>query len=255
MDSISPRQYLPITGQISDPLDTATYYLRAFIYRFIGSDAPELIDTVNLVDRGSQFFSYQWQTLADVSGEGYILSIIVKTYTDSDYTTESINYERTDYKYKIIERVQHLGGGVGVDYKRIKKMIDDRVMGSYPELSLDPVIKEIRGIRTQDNKDVKDTLDKLKKDISNIKLPKQDNSDLAKQIEAIKKQVENIKFPKQEKVDLKPIVNRINLLGLETDKKIKKIFRAIDEIPTTKEEKMDKKVRGIFNKKRRSIFK
>jgi len=121
-------------------------------------------------------------------------------------------------------------------------------LGKYPELSLDPVIKEITGIRTQDNKDVKSILDNIAKKVSNIIVPKQDNSDVLKQ-------VKNIKFPKQDKVDLKPIVNRINLLELETNKKIKRIFRAIDEIPTTKEEVLDKKVTSIFNKKERSIFK
>ena len=250
MSSVTPRQYLPITGYISNPADTNTYYLKAYIYKHVGINAPALIETVSLVDRGEGIFSYAYQTPADVSGEGYFLSVFVKTFTDEACTTESFRYERTEYKYKVIERVLHLGGGADIDYKRIKKMIKEevKVLGKYPELSLDPVIKEIRGIRTQDNKDVKSILDNIAKKVSNIIVPKQDNSDVLKE-------VKNIKFPKQDKVDLKPIVNRINLLELETNKKIKRIFRAIDEIPTTKEEVLDKKVTSIFNKKRRSIFK
>ena len=228
MNSIAPRQYLPIIKQISDPLDTTTYYVQAYIYKCVGNDAPSLVKTVNLVDRGGQRFTYQYQTPADVSGEGYFLSIITKVFTDSGYTTESSNYERTEVEHRVIERVQHFGGGTGVNYKKITTIIEKEVSGKIKDIektlgeikskkvNLDSIIKEIQSIdsRLYEIGDLENKINQLNQDLKKIEknLDKKISENVLDKIKEVQKSVRAIKIPEPQKADLTPVIRKLNAI-------------------------------------------
>lgn len=131
---LNPREYFTIVRQIEDHTDVSTYYVRAVI-RNAKSDA--LIETVDLTDRTGNRFSKSWLVPADVSGQGFYISILTSVYTDAGHTTKSQNYGDKIDVYLVQARMNSnlggFGGGSDIDYKRIQKMIDasvDRGVGS-----------------------------------------------------------------------------------------------------------------------------
>lgn len=132
---LNPRETFTIVRQIEDHTDQATYYVRAVI-RNAKTDAIIQVDGnnyVNLTDQGSQRFTKNWLVPADASGQGFYISILTSVYTDSGYTTKSENYGDKIETYLVQDRVNAnlggLGGGGGsdIDYKKIRKIVDEVV--------------------------------------------------------------------------------------------------------------------------------
>lgn len=129
MIQLRPGEQFPITYRISDPSDSTTYYVQAKIYN---SRTNTLLDTVNLADQGNGVFRQNWQVVGDSSDQGLFIDINVNVYTDSGYTAVSSNYQQENRQYLVQERVNtHRfgggGGGVDIDYKKIKKIVDEAI--------------------------------------------------------------------------------------------------------------------------------
>ena len=167
MLAVRPNEDLPIIRAIDNPNDAATYYIQAVI-----KNAKTLVtlDTVNLTDNGDRLFSYNWHTPHDAVGLGMYIIIITTVYTDSGYTTKSEVYAEQTDTYKIEINQAHFGGGGGsdIDYRRLRKIIQEE-------------------------------LEKLPK-VELPKFPKQEKVDLVPVLQAIANKT--FDFPKPEKIDL-----------------------------------------------------
>lgn len=173
---LQPQVAFPIVRQISNHLDSDTYYVRAIVRNASGVT----IDSVNLTGQGGQRFQTSWQVPVDSSGQGSYISIVTSVYTDSGYTTKSPNYGDEETTYLIFDRVMPAmrGGGSKIDYSSIRKIIKEEIEKAKPEPIKIPEQKEY-----QVNFDT--VLSKINEQASSIK----------KSIEA----------NKPDKVDLEPI--------------------------------------------------
>lgn len=146
---LHPRESFTVTRQLQNPYITDTFYVRAVI-RNAKTDA--IIDTLDLDDKTGQRFTKAWQVPADVSGQGFWVSIITSVYTDSGYTTKSENYGDEEHTYLVQDRFNHNLGGVGgggadVDYKKIRKIIKEEIASmEKPEVVTvtKEIVKEVR---------------------------------------------------------------------------------------------------------------
>ena len=205
INTIQPREYFPITRLLIDPLDSATYYLRAVIKN---AKTGSTIDTVSLPQISGRYYGTTWQTPADSTGRGLFLLITVEVYTDSGFTTRAENYYDEVQMYLVYDRfnfVQGLAtqisaligpvGGEDIDYKKLEKIL---------------------------RKCLKD----------GIKFPEQKASDLKPvltAIAAVDRKVDKIPTEKveQKEADLKPV-----LTALESG--LKALGEAVAKIPTEK---------------------
>lgn len=178
---LQPQETFAIVRQLQDHTDSSTYYVRATIR---DSKTDELLETLNLTEKGSNTrrFSRNWQVSPDPSGLGRFISILTEVFTDSGYTTKASNYGDEMQTYKVIDQTRSGGGGslgVVVDYKKIKKMIDEGVE-SIPKpqapskVDLKPVMKAIS---------------KTEKAVKSIKMPA---------------------IPKQAELNLQPVISQLN---------------------------------------------
>jgi len=87
--NLLPQKEFTVVRQISNHIDTNEYFVRAVI-RYAYTDT--LITNLDLDLKGDQRYSKNWQTPADVSGQGTWISIVTSVYTDSGHTTKSENY-------------------------------------------------------------------------------------------------------------------------------------------------------------------
>lgn len=189
---LEPREYFTIVRQIENHLDAGTYYVRAKI-RNARTDV--LLDTVTLTDQGSLRFSTPWQVPADVSGQGFYIAILTEVFTDSGFTSKSPDYGDKMDVYLVQTRAKHGGGGGGteVDYKKIEKMIDEKLSTSIKTLSalIDSVQKSIKGIKIPqtDLEQVTKPLEKLAESIAAIKIPVTDLSSVLSGIDGAHKSI------------------------------------------------------------------
>jgi hypothetical protein len=124
---LQPQVDFPITRQIANHVDVATYYVQAKVYNADGI----LINTVNLVDKTGQRFTKRWRVPVDAGNQGAYISIITSVYTDSGYTTKSNNYGDEENTYLIYDRLLAktgaggAGGGSSVSKTDIKNALRD----------------------------------------------------------------------------------------------------------------------------------
>lgn len=144
---LNPREIFTVVRQIEDHTDNSTYYVRAVI-RNAKTDA--LITTINLTDQGSRRFSGPFKVPADVSGQGFWVSILTSIYTDAGYTTKSPNYGDKMDTYLVQDRLPFnpnypvpVGGGSDIDYKRIRKIVEEVVDGLDIPKPKDVVIPKV----------------------------------------------------------------------------------------------------------------
>lgn len=209
MFQLEPREYFTISRQLDDPTDTATYYVRAEIRKAIDDS---LIDTVDLEDVGGQRFRKKWQVPADPSGQGFYIVITTKVYTDNGYTNVSPNYGIDEKVYLVQKRynpVLGAGGGVDVDYKKVRKIIQEEIK-KIPKV-------EIPKAEKVDLSSVYSELREIKRRVEGIKIPelKVDLSEVIKELRGVKEAVNGIEIPEPEKIDLSPILDRLD--SLEND--------------------------------------
>ncbi len=200
--SINPGEYYPILRLLTDPLyvsPSGTFYVQATIKR-ISDETTITLDTVNLADEGGgRTFKYRYQVPVDTSGQGYYISITTKVYTDVAYTIQDAVYQEESQTLLVQQRWNvSLGGGGGgadVDYKRIKKMIDEAIANIvFPEMPKFPHIKipkpDLSGIE-----EIKTKIDAL---------PRSEKLDLTPVLKTIKA------IPQPEAIDLSPITEKID---------------------------------------------
>ncbi len=76
---LAPSKQVLIDYKINNPLDTGTYYVRAVIKNAVSGTT---LDTLNLTDNGSKYFSKLWVTPADPSGTGLQINVTNTVLTD-----------------------------------------------------------------------------------------------------------------------------------------------------------------------------
>lgn len=141
----SNEQYA-IVRKLADHTDGGTYYVQAVV-RDARTDS--VIDTVNLTDRGDNRFSAQYQVPADTSGVGRYLAIETSVYTDSGYTTKSSNYGDEVVTIQVKDEKFGGGGGVDINYDKIRKMVEEVVTGNRPVIPETDVQGPLAVIRDQ----------------------------------------------------------------------------------------------------------
>ena len=174
---IQPGKQFIITRQLGDPIDTNTYYVRAFI-RKAGDDS--LISTVDLIDKGDQRFRGVFDTPYAV--DPFYITITTKVFTDSGYTLESQDYQRIENQYLVQSRVVNLGGGgdARIDYKKLAQAIKD-LIPTQEKIDLSFIGKEFKKI-----------------------------ADLVKNIEIPEYKPQKIEFPPQVITDFAPVLRQID---------------------------------------------
>jgi hypothetical protein len=243
MLQIEPRINYPITYNLGNPTDTNTYYARAYIYD--GVDADTLLDTVDLTDLGNQRFKKNWQTPADVSGQGRYITIFIRVFTDSSHTAESDTYGRVEEKLLIKQGWSPVfgggGGGVDLDYKKVRKIIAEE-MDKMPkpkktkEINLSPLLNEIGLVRES---------------LSGIEINPQVNINLNSildKVDSLDAKVKKyIEQNKPEPTDLIPLMDEINKIKEE----IASLSGKIENVAKEKSESVISSVeaiRGDFKK-------
>jgi hypothetical protein len=227
---LHPREQFTITRQLNDPAIVTTFYVRAVIRN---AKTDTVIDTVNLTDKTGQRFTKQWLVPADPSGQGFWISIVTSVYTDSGYTTKSTDYGDEACSYLVQERYvfnPNYPVGPDIDYKRIKKMIDDAVskieipVYEEREAKVIEVVKEV-AVSPEINIDMGPILTAIK----NIKLPKETvrvvetfkeiNLDLSPVLKSIKE----IKIPEPYITDLSGIVKSLDVIEKLVTPKVEEV--------------------------------
>jgi hypothetical protein len=222
---LHPREQFTIVRQLQNPYITDTFYVRAVIRN---SKTDTIIETLDLIDNTGQRFSKTWMVPADPSGQGFYISIVTSVYTDSGYTTKSENYGDEENTYLIQDRYvfnPNYPVGADVDYKRIKKMIDEAVARVAAVTPSEPkvvtvtkeVIKEVRIPEVKIVESVKSVnIDPV---LSAIK-------DVGKKIAAI----EFPEIPEQKPVDMVPVIRKIEDVESSVMKALSKVDSSLKSI-------------------------
>lgn len=126
MLTLQPQAPFTVVRQIADHTDSTTYYVQAVVRN---AYTDEILETVQLTDRGGQRFSKNWQVPADASGQGFYISIVTSVYTDSGYTTKSPSYGDEENTYLVQERVLvgRGGGGGGIDGPTVRRIVREEL--------------------------------------------------------------------------------------------------------------------------------
>lgn len=170
------------------------------------ADSGNLLQTIYLDNKGERRFTKDWYVPQDKTGSGYYIIISISVYTDSAYTTKAVNYADEDATYLIQERLTRsdmpFGGGADVDYKRVKKIIEE-VFETNKKPDNEAVNQEIEKLNQN--------IQGVKEAIKAIQIPeaKEINYEvilngLADIKNSFLEAIENI--PEPEKADLSPIV-------------------------------------------------
>lgn len=204
---IEPYSTIPILYQIVDPSDSTLYYIRAVIR---DTSTGTTLDTKNLTSQGSGRYTSSYVAPQDSTGLGRHIDISITVYTDSGYSTVSLNYEKIVDKYIIKASVKNFGGGNGgeIDYEKIRKMIIS---------SIQPIIVQLSN---NNDEEIISFLKSIKSNISQI-------------ISTIV----NIKtYEPAQPIDITPILNKIEekttyLSKKIDDKEVTEVFEPIDLNP------------------------
>jgi hypothetical protein len=123
---LRPQQNFTVVRQIANHLDLDTNYVRAVIRN---AYTDEIIATLNLEDKGGQRFRKNWQVPADLSGQGYYVSIVTSVYTDSGYTTKNESYgdEENTYLVSDVFGRRSTGGTGGADAFTIRRILKEEL--------------------------------------------------------------------------------------------------------------------------------
>lgn len=216
-EQLKPHQIFPIQRTLDDPNDTGVYYVRAYI-RDLRTDT--IIATVELADQGDQRFLYDYEVPSDTSGDGYYISILIKVFTDAAYTVLSTDYGQSEETYLVQERWTPVlgggGGGVSVDYKKIrniiKEEIDNRKITPQKEIDLKSIFdylknktEELKNFFTDNIKTIKIQDEKNGEQLVNVL------NNINEEMINIKKNIENL--PEPEKIDFNPLNKAIDKLA------------------------------------------
>lgn len=216
---LRPREYFTIARGIEDHQDNAAYYVRAVV-RNGRTDA--LIETVDLTNQGDNHrYSYPWQVPADPQGEGFYIIITTSVYTDSGYTSKSELYGDKYDTYLVQERMNPLlgmgGGGADVDYKKVRKIVEEVVSGA------------VQSLPKPEKVDISPT----------------DLSEVMQGIVSLGQSIQNIRIPEQEKVDFSQILSKLDeVIRVCSEKEflndhLEKLGEVIEQMKQTLSERED----------------
>lgn len=252
MDSLKPHTIFPIVRGIPDHTDSGTYYIRAVIRKAVDNT---VIATVNLVDKGGRYFVYNWEVPADVSGEGFYISIVTSVYTDSGYTTKADMYADEFYTYLVAERPSAMqllgaGGGSDISYKRIEDIVSKSIKNiKFPEIK--PVeVKDVdlSGLEANIASGFKDLIGRIKAII--IPAPEKVDYDklaamVTKSTDSIISQVKGINIPefKYQVLD-EGFSNLMNVLSAAIGK-MDKVYSDMKSSTDTKHQELFKKFEAL----------
>lgn len=215
---LHPREKFIITRQLQNPYITDTFYVRAVVRN---SKTDTIIATLDLEDQTGQRFTKEWLVPSDPTGLGFYISIITSVYDDSGYTTKSQNYGDEETTFLVQDRYiwnPNYPAGADIDYKRIKKMIDDavksivipppleqKVVTVTKEVVREVRVPEVRVVESQRSPDL---------------------SPVLKAIEAVGNKVDDkpvTQVPEQKIVDLRPVIEKIESVSGDLVKKMDNI--------------------------------
>lgn len=236
---LHPREKFIVTRQLQNPYITDTFYVRAVIRN---SKTDTTIATLDLEDQTGQRFTKEWLVPADPSGLGFYVSIVTSVYDDSGYTTKSQNYGDEETTYLVQDRYiwnPNYPVGADIDYKRIKKMIDEAIATiQIPK----PLEQKVVTITKEVVKEVRVPEVRI---VESQRSP--DLSPILKAIAAVGKKVDDkevTEVPEQEKIDVSPIIDKIDLMSTTLGKKmdnlkveIKIANPMVEMVPTLAENK------------------
>lgn len=225
---IEPQSEIVLARGLENHTDSTTYYVRAVI-RNAKTDAiisVNGLNYVNLTDNGDRRFTKPWRVPADPTGEGFDVLITYTVYTDSGYTTKDQNYGEKFDRFRIEHTPRTGGGGADVDYKRIKKIVEEELtkldIPKAKDVDLTPlsnaiqsVIGEVRGINIPKPQPVNlqplaaqiDALsqslaeveDKVKTAIMEKEIPQTDLTEIQSAMEEIRQQMAKLDFSNLDK--------------------------------------------------------
>jgi hypothetical protein len=219
---LHPREQFTLTRQLNDPAIVTAFYVRAVIRN---AKTDTIIDTVNLTDKTGQRFTKQWLVPADPSGQGFWISIVTSVYTDSGYTTKSTDYGDEACSYLVQERYvfnPNYPVGPDIDYKRIKKMIDEAIKKiEIPEQQVQVVTKEVvKEVRVPEVRVVETQ-------------QKPDFTEVLREIRAVGKKVDDkevTEVPETKETDLSPVIDRVNKMESYTRDTLDKMNTKLDTL-------------------------
>lgn len=186
---LRPGEKYIVVRQLADPTDTGTYYVRAIIR---DSKTDEILDTLELIDKGGQRFTKEWQVSPDPSGLGRWIDVETNVYTDSGYTTLSTEYNKESKTLLIQERMDGVfgPGGSDISYKKIREIIED-VLANKKEIEVKVEKTEIP--EKIDLKPLEKAIDRLYAKISVIHEKPSDNSAITSELKEIRSLVSDKK--------------------------------------------------------------
>ncbi len=232
VNTLQPRQYFPIARILPDPADTGTYYIRAVVRN---AKTNATIDTIVLASQGNRIYSTNWQTPADTSGQGLFITITTEVYTDASYTVPSDAYGQEQDTFLIYNRdnsVQLMatqiaallsdGSDVEVDYKKIKKIMEDvtgvqttKIIDAMPEVEKTEMPKE----KEIDFTPILQAISNIKEMVSAIKIEEQKETDLAPVLNGlseVRQAIQTIHIPDPtEPTDLAPVLSAISDINIQ----------------------------------------
>jgi hypothetical protein len=248
MKIISPSTILPLVYLIQDHTDVNTYYVQVVVK---DSRTGSILQTINLTDGGNRRFTGNYSV---PTTEDMFLDITTSVYSDAGYTTKAQD------KYEILDQYQvktqwglQFGGvggsGPGIDYKKIKKMIDESISKiEKPEKYDDSLIlNKLNGLKEAISMiEMPDMTDMKPKpvDFSPIMTKMHELSGIIAEINDNAREIRAKEFPIPESFDYEKITSAIevlnkNIFGLtkltETNSKIKneKIADVIPKIQSS----------------------
>ncbi len=197
------QHHFTVVRQIADHTDVTTYYVRAVIRN---AYTDEIIDTLDLENKGSQRFKKNWRVPADPSEEGFYISIVTSVYTDSDYTTKSELYGDEEQTYLVEKKQISRGGGGGL----IGRDVRDILVEELEKFAEKNKPKEQKPIIIPKQKQYDDQFKSLNKVIADLekklKPEKVDIAPILKALAGLEKLIEAIEIPK---LDLSPVLDAI----------------------------------------------
>lgn len=199
---ISPAEPFDIFYFLRNPVDNATYYIRAVIYDV---RTGRTITTVTLSQSTANphLFIATLQAPPDPVGIGRNIVAVASVYTDSGYTTKSDAYEEQE-SYFLIKPQPFFGGGGGVDYGVVREIIGEELdkrkpkdPPSLPDMPFDAIFG---------------ALGALQREINRIPKEGSDSAPILNAIEGVRTAISGL--PKPEPVDLSALAD----LGFEIDR-------------------------------------
>jgi hypothetical protein len=196
---ITPSEAFDVSYFIRNPLDSATYYVRARIYDV---RTGEVLSTVSLTraSTNSRLFMTTVQAPADPVGLGRTIVAIASVYTDSAYSTQSDAYEEQE-QYFLIRAVSPFmfSGGGGFDSGPMEERLEKKFEAMLKALPRPSRVPDY----TEALNRLYGALGPLQREINRKPNEHPDLTELTAALADLKAQIAAL--PEPEKVDLAPV--------------------------------------------------